>query len=180
MEERKGIRVIVNAAVELVDRRGRRDVQFLLLGNQPGEESAYEGLYRGREAERHITFGGYRHDVERIVPCAHVGTIASTGWDSFTVSAIEIAACGVPLVVSRLPGLDETVEDGKTGFTFTAGDHIGLADRVSQLLDDAELRDAMGRSGRQRVVERFSAERQIESLAATIRRVDDARNGSRS
>ena len=173
MEERKGVRVIVDAAVELVDRREMRDVHFLFLGNRPGEEAAFDSAYRGREAERYITFGGYRNDIERIVPCAHLGAIASTGWDSFTMSSLEIAACGVPLVVSRLPGLDETVDDGVTGFTFDVGDHQALADRLALLLGDGERRDAMSRAARQRVLDRFTTTRQIESLTAAIRRADD-------
>jgi glycosyltransferase involved in cell wall biosynthesis len=107
-----------------------------------------------------------------------VGAIASTGWDSFTMSSLEIAACGVPLVVSALPGLDETVDEGETGFTFPAGDHETLADRLLLLLNDRPRRDEMGRAARRRVLRRFTTEQQIESLAATVRRVDADRNAA--
>jgi glycosyltransferase involved in cell wall biosynthesis len=175
MEERKGIRVLVNAAVELVEGRGVRDVHFLLLGNQPGEEAGYVDLYRGRLTEAHITFGGYRRDVERIIPGAYVGAIASTGWDSFTMSSLEIAACGVPLVVSRLPGLDETVDDGSTGYTFPVGDHSALADHLSGLIRDERRRDEMSRAARHRVMSRFTEERQVESIASAVRAVAASR-----
>lgn len=177
MEERKGVRVILNAAVELVDRKGLRDVHFLLLGNRAGEELAFDSVYRGHVAEGHITFGGYRDDIERLVPCAHLGAIASTGWDSFTMSSLEIAACGVPLIVSRLPGLDETVDDGETGLTFPVGDHHALADRLAQLLGDDARRNAMSRAARARTLSRFTTERQIASLVDTVRRVDDGMSG---
>lgn len=175
MEERKGVHILVKAAVDLVDGRGVRDVHFLLLGNQPGQEERYADLFRGRIAEAHITFGGYRRDVERIIPGVSVGAIASTGWDSFTMSSLEIAACGVPLVVSRLPGLDETVDDGRTGFTFPVGDHEALADHLLLLIRDGQRRGAMGRAARQRILSRFTESRQIESIASAIREVVVAR-----
>jgi len=175
MEERKGVDVLVKAAVDLVDHRGLRNVHFLFLGNQAGQEVQFDALYRGRSAEGHITFGGYRADVERIIPGCYLGAIGSTGWDSFTMSSLEIAACGVPLLVSRLPGLDETVEDGETGYTFAVGAHAELADRVSLLLHDTERRDVMGVASRARVLRSFTAERQIESIAAIVRQTHGAR-----
>lgn len=173
MEERKGVHVLINSAVELVDGRGIRDVHFLLLGNQDGQEAVFDSLYRGRLAEQHITFGGYRDDVERIIPGCHLGAIGSTGWDSFTMSSLEIAACGVPLLVSRLPGLDETVEEGVTGFTFAVGNASELGDRIVLLLEDPDRRAAMSAASRRRVLDRFTTTRQVDSIDAAVRGADD-------
>lgn len=170
MEPRKGVHVIVRAAVELVDHRGVRDVHFLLLGNQPGEAERFADLYRGTTAADHITFGGYRRDVQRLIPGAYAGTIASTGWDSFTMSSLEMASSGVPLVVSKLPGLDETVEENETGFTFPVGDHLALASRLQQLLADPAKRDRMSAASRRRVLEKFTVDHQVTSLVTTIER----------
>ena len=62
METRKGVDVIVRAALDLVVRRGRKDVQFLLAGNRDGEEQRFLGLLRGTPAEDHVRFIGYRDD----------------------------------------------------------------------------------------------------------------------
>lgn len=168
MEPRKGVHVIVQAAVELVDRLGVDDVHFLLLGNQPGEADRFAELYRGTKAAGHITFGGYRRDVQQIIPTAYAGTIASTGWDSFTMSSLEMASSGVPLVVSKLPGLDETVDENTTGFTFPVGDHAALAARLEALLADRTKRDAMSDASRRRVLDKFTIEHQVDSLVSTV------------
>ena len=55
-------------------------------------------------------------DLSRIFPCCYAGVIASTGWDSFTVSSLEMASSGLPLVVSNLQGLSESIEADVTGF----------------------------------------------------------------
>jgi glycosyltransferase involved in cell wall biosynthesis len=170
-EPRKGVSVIVRAARELVDERGRRDVHFLLLGNRDRDAEQYLPILHGTAATGHVTFGGYRHDVDRIVPSCYAATIASTGWDSFTMSAVEMAAAGLPVVASRLQGLAETVDEGVTGYLFAPGDHVALADRLQQLLDDRPLRERMSLASRARIVQRFSREHQIRCLTETIWKV---------
>ncbi len=175
MEARKGVDVLVKATAELVNRRLRQNIHLVVLGNREREAEAFGHLYRGTQAEGHITFGGYRDDVPRILAGVYAGAIGSTGWDSFTMSSVEMAACGIPLVVSRLAGLDEAVDEGKTGFTFPVGDHSALADRLAQLIDDPNLRRQMSEASRQRALDRFTISRQVDALASTILEVDDAR-----
>ncbi len=175
MEPRKGVHILVKAIVDLICRRGLTNTHLVLLGDQDGEAAPFDSLYKGTPAEGHITFGGYRDDVPRILAGAYVGAIASTGWDSFTMSSVEMAAFGIPLVVSRLPGLDEAVEDGTTGFLFPVGDHLALADRLAQLIDDPVLRQRMSSASRQRALDRFTIAGQINSLASKITEVDTAR-----
>ena len=123
------------------------------------------------DAREHVTFGGYYKGVEKIIPSCYIGAIASTGWDSFTMSSLEIASCGLPLLVSRLQGLVETVEEGKTGYTFTPGDHAELAGRIGGLLDDQAQRDRMGASARQRILCGYTKQQQIDHLVDVMKRV---------
>ncbi|MDD2541267.1 MAG: glycosyltransferase family 4 protein [Desulfuromonadaceae bacterium] len=168
MEERKGVHVIVEAANELIRVRKKNDVHFLFLGNKYGEQKRFFPMYSGTETEKYITFGGYRDDISRILSSCYTGVIASTGWDSFTMSSLEIAASGLPLIVSYLQGLVETIKNGKTGYYVEPGDYIGLADKIEQLLNNSELQKTMGTAAREWILEKFSRERQIESLTATM------------
>lgn len=163
-EERKGVAVLVRAFRELIENRNRTDCHLLLLGNKSGEEEPYRHLVRDTITEGHVTFGGYREDVPAILPNCVAGAIASTGWDSFTVSALEMAASGLPLVVSDLQGLSETVDPGVTGFTCPPGDHTAFADRFELLFDEPERRNTMSVAARQRVLEHFTDEHQINQL----------------
>lgn len=130
MEERKGVAVLMKAVRHLYESHKRRDFHFLLLGNRHGEEAPFLDSLCDTKAIEHVTFAGYRSDVEKIIPGCYLGTIASTGWDSFTMSSIEIASCGLPLIVSNLQGLAETVEDEKTGFLFTPGNFAELSEHI--------------------------------------------------
>ena len=170
MEPRKGVDVIVRAAVKLIEEHDRRDLHFLFLGNQPGEADRFDPLYRHSPARDHITFGGYRRDMPAIFGSADIGVIASTGWDSFTLSSVEMASCGLPLIVSALQGLKEAIEDGETGFVFPPGSVADLAARIRQLADRPALRDRLGRNGRERVIRHMSVDAQVEQLTRIVQR----------
>lgn len=171
MEPRKGVDVLLRAAVELVAVRGRRDVHFVIAGNRPGEEQRFAPICAGTAAERHVLFAGYRDDLPALEPSCYAGAIASVGWDSFTYSSLEMAACGLPLVASRLQGLAEAVEDGRTGFLFEPGDARALADRLEALLDQPALRDAMGRAARERVLRGYTQEHHVAGLRDVLLRI---------
>ncbi|MBN1600318.1 MAG: glycosyltransferase family 4 protein [Chitinispirillaceae bacterium] len=170
MEARKGVDVILKTAAHLVNTLKRDDTVFLLLGNKNGEEKVYYPLFKGTPAEKYIVFGGYRKDVPEILKSSHIGMIASTGWDSFPMSSIEMAATGLPLVVSDLPGLQEAVSND-TGFLFETGNPVAAAQKLEQLLDNEPLRVQMGLAGRSRAVKLFSVEQQINGIEAVIRSV---------
>lgn len=171
MEERKGVAVLIRAAMYLYGHYGRRDFHFLILGNKDGQEQRFLKLLGESGAGNHVTFGGYRRDIEKIVPSCFMGAIASTGWDSFTVSSLEVAACGLPLVVSNLQGLIETIEEGKTGFTFQPGDYKALANHIITLLDNQEIRNSMGENARKRILAGFTRPMQIDRLVDVMQKV---------
>ena len=66
MEERKGVRVLVQAAIQLVDELDYSDVHFVICGNKNNEADMYEQLLVGKKARAHVTFAGHRSDIQRI------------------------------------------------------------------------------------------------------------------
>ena len=168
MEPRKGVKIIMEAAVNLIDKAGRKDIHFLLLGNKPGEEKPYTFFLSNKKAAQQVTFGGYRNDVPEIHRSCYLGVIASTGWDSFTMSSIEMAASGLPLIVSSLQGLRETIVDGETGFLFRPGDPFDLAEKILFLMNDSERRIVMSKNTRKYAISNFSMNMQINNFSTLI------------
>lgn len=168
MEERKGVHVIVKAMDHLVGVQGRRDIHFLALGNRPGEEQRFFDMLGHGETSAYLTFGGYRPDVEEVFKEAYAGVVASTGWDSWPMSVLEMASSGLPLLVSDFQGLKEFVINGETGQRFPPGDHIALAAFMRSLVDEPGAAQAMGRASRERVLTAYSREHQVKKLAEVI------------
>jgi len=88
------------------------------------------------------------------------------------LAVIEAMASGTPVVASRVGGVAEVVADGETGFLVPPGDVAALGDRLSTLLSDHRMREAMGRRARELVCDRFTwdacARRCIESYEALL------------
>ena len=171
MEERKGVKVIVDAAIELLDNKKLSNWKFILCGNRPGEEQKYVNMLKGTVAENHVIFAGYRSDINKLIPGCDIGIVASTGWDSFPMSCLEMAACGLPLLVSALQGLHETIDEGKTGFTFKPGDSEELANLILYINGEEELRKKMSIAARERIVDFYSRPTQKENLFMAMKSV---------
>jgi len=62
---------------------------------------------------------------------------------------LEAMACGVPVIASRVPGNDELVSDGDTGFLFDLREPAALVSALAQLRDEG-LRRRLGTSARNR------------------------------
>lgn len=169
MEKRKGVDVIIKAAAGIINERGHGGLHFLICDNKEGEAAVFDELYKGTKAEQHITFGGYRDDIPELMADCYVAVIASTGWDSFPRASLEMAAAGLPLLVSNLPGLNETIEEGKTGFLFRPGDHRDLADKLLHLSKHPELRKTLRMNAARRIRERYTLDIQKHRLEQAIR-----------
>jgi glycosyltransferase involved in cell wall biosynthesis len=170
MEPRKGVAAIMEAANHIAGRRERDDWHILLFGNKGDEHLPYIGLLT-EKARRHVTFGGYRSDLNVLQRGCYAAVIASTGWDSFPRSGIEMQASGLPLLVSDLRGLRESVEHGVSGMVFPTGNSVALAEAMESLLDDADLRERLSKQARRRIETGFTAEIQLQRLTEAVRRV---------
>ena len=81
-----------------------------------------------------------------------VPTIAQ---DGLSRTAVEAMASARPVLASRIGGLPWVVADGETGLLATPGNVADWASQLRRLLDDAALRQHMGRQGRAVFEKRF-------------------------
>lgn len=93
----------------------------------------------------------------------------------FARPAVEASAMGVPTVASRLPGLDELVDDGETGLLVPAGDPAALADALGRVLGDEALRRRMGEAGMRAARERYAVGPAMQRVMGIYDRVLAAR-----
>jgi glycosyltransferase involved in cell wall biosynthesis len=78
-------------------------------------------------------------------------------------------AAGTPVVASRSGGVVETVKDRDTGFIVEKNDPQQLAHMLLRLLEDDELREKMGRAGRERALARFTWDMVAETMLSRYR-----------
>ncbi len=177
----KGQLVLLEAMAQL-RRLGRGDVTLVLAGDSQGRDD-YVG-----EIDRTIARLGLAVRVKRVGHCddvpaamtlATVAVVASTEPEAFGRAAVEAQASGVPVVVSDLGAVGETVlappeveEAARTGWRVPAGDPVALAAGLKAALDLApEERVAMGARARAHVTDRFTLQAMTAATLAVYDRL---------
>jgi glycosyltransferase involved in cell wall biosynthesis len=94
----------------------------------------------------------YRRATVFALPCV----VAANGDRDVLPNVLkEAMAIGVPIVTTRLEGIEELVTDGQTGLLVPPGDNAALAEALRQLLADGPLRRRLAREARKVIEERF-------------------------
>lgn len=141
-------------------RAGRPDAHLTLIGDGPlrkelEAEAARLSLGGG------VTFAGTRGDIAELLPAFDVFVLSSTT-EGISLTLVEAASAGLPIVATRVGGNPEIVRDGETGLLVPPGDPAALAAGLELLASDPD-RAEMGRRGRARMVERFSVDRMVQA-----------------
>ncbi len=101
--------------------------------------------------------------------------------EALPVVLLEAGSCGVPAVATDVGGVRDVVVHGETGFVHPPNAVDALAESVIQLAQDPALRQQMGQSARQRVVQEFSVEAMVNRHADLFRHLaNPTANVSRS
>lgn len=81
--------------------------------------------------------------------------LLTSRYEGFARVLVEAYLHGIPVVATRITGVEDVVEHGKTGYLHVGGDLEGMADSVLKLLADNQLRHEMGTRGYDIVRRRF-------------------------
>jgi glycosyltransferase involved in cell wall biosynthesis len=156
LKAHKGLQHLLMAAVLI--RRTVPAAHFLVVGQGEAREGL-EALAKQLGLERAVTFTGFRKDAVRIASAFDVFAMSSLH-EGLSIALVEAMALGKPVVVTRVGGLPEVVEDGKDGVLVPPSDPGALATRIIDVLGDPELRDRLGRAARRRA-EAFDVRRSV-------------------
>jgi len=166
IEPLKGIDVLIEAmALLLKDKDELSDeICLCIIGGDPDADAdtlnrEMSRLQRMRETlgiADVVTFLGKRaQDTLPYHYSAAEVCVVPSHYESFGMVALEAMACGTPVIASKVGGLTFTVRDGRTGFLVPSDDPRALADQLSLLLTDGNLRRTMGQQAVQ-LSERYS------------------------
>ena len=154
-DNRKGLPVLVKAAKILRDRGV--DFQLLVTTQIPFKEPWIKPL--GWLAHQEL--------IQELLQ-SDIAVVPSIWEEPFGMVAVEAMACGLPVVASRVGGLQEIVEEGRTGFLVEPMHYKTMADKLENLCQDRELRESMGESGRKRAEEIYDWDRIVDTFYPSI------------
>lgn len=128
----------------------------LRIAGKGSHEEIYKDLAKLLGIEDITTWLGFIPQEQAAMELANmdVGIVASDS-ESFGVSAVEAQACGIPVIISDVPGLMEATSPGKTSIVVPRKNEKALAEAIIQLYKDETLRIKMGKKGRDFVMENY-------------------------
>ena len=133
---------------------------FVLVGDPfPGYESILEEIrekIRSRKLATKVSYLGFRKDIPDVMASLDIFVLPSVLPDSFPTVILEAMAAGKPVIATKSGGASEMVLEGETGFLIQIHDVSAGTKAISTLIENPSLRNSMGESGRQRVLETFS------------------------
>lgn len=160
----KAHEVLLEAAARLAPRYS--DLKFRIIGDGP-REAELRALAAGLGVTDRVEFLGHREDVPALLTRADIFVLPSRS-EAFPNGAIEAMAAGLPVVASRVGGLIDLVDEGRTGLLVEPDNPAALADAIASLIESPARAAALGAAARDEVVHRYSFDRMVRSFETLL------------
>ncbi|MCZ2156499.1 MAG: glycosyltransferase [Bryobacterales bacterium] len=146
----------------------RREIQLVIVGEGP-ERGAIEDTVKELGLDEFVTLTGQQPSAEPFYGIAAVAVLSSRSEGSPN-ALLEAMAAGVPAVATRVGGIPEIVEDGKSALLVAPGDDAPLARAILRILvDEPGLGEMLARQARTLVAERHTPESRVQRLSTIYR-----------
>jgi len=138
----------------------------LVLAGEGSFRTEYMALAKDLGIADHVTWTGLVTDPfsEGVYDAADVVCQVSRWQEAFGQTIVEAMACRKPVIGTRVGGIPELIQDGKSGYLVRAQDVDAIAEKLVLLLSNRELREKMGEAA-------YSDARNRFDLKQNVRRV---------
>ncbi len=155
------IRVFATIAASIPQARA------LVVGDGP-ERPAMERSARKLGIVDRVVFTGWTADMAGAYAAIDLLMLTSQA-EGYALTALEAMATGTPVVATRIAGVEEVVDDGRTGLLADPGDAAGLAGAAILVLRDEKFRARLAEAGREEAAGRFASSASASRLEALYR-----------
>lgn len=174
---RKGVDLAIEALANLVHERGY-DAELEVVGSGETDREIDPEVTRLTRLATTLDVSERVHFRDRMtqdrVPALlrSADAVVCTPWyEPFGIVPLEAMACGAPVIVAAVGGLQDTVLDAITGFHVPPRDSAAIATAAARIFDDPQLRRALGVAGRMRVNARYTWSSVAERTEAVYERI---------
>ena len=174
LAKRKGVKEFIeNSFVKIVKKIP--NVCFVVVGDNPSESLTDHDDMLGQIKPALSATGLFNHvqlrgalgddEVIKLYQACDVivlpALVSTDDTEGFGIVLLEAAAAGKPAVATRVGGIPDAVEDGKSGILVDPGDYEGLSQTLIDLLSNETARFTMGAYAQERSRQVFSWNRVI-------------------
>ncbi len=163
---RKNFPMFVKTAMKMLEER--RDLTFFIVGDGSDKEKIKRMI--PSELLPFFIFTGKIRNVEEVVSLFDVAVLASFG-EGTSNSLLEYMLMEKPVVATNVPGIDEVVVQGVTGYLVPQNQAGVMKNRISELLDDPDRGHMMGLAGKKQVARQYSIFEMVSKFETVYKKV---------
>ncbi|GAX86804.1 conserved hypothetical protein [Lebetimonas natsushimae] len=145
------------------------NVKVVIVGSGPQEKNI-KNFIQKNNLEDKVLMLGHREDIDKILPNFDIFVLPSN-LEALGTALLEAQSCGVPVVASRVGGIPECVNEGKTGFLFEKENVSDLKDKLLKLIENRNLREEFSKNARKWIEEKFSTEKMVKDTEKLYERI---------
>src|SRR5665213_2790695 len=134
-----------------------------VVAGEGNEESAIRELIIRNQLEKSVRLLGFRPDATSLISAGDLFVLPSMA-EPFGLVLLEAMSLEKPVIATRAGGPIEIVVDGETGVLVEPGNARAMAGAIIRVLSEAQARDDMGRAGRARFEQLFTADRMADAI----------------
>lgn len=150
-------------AFEILVRKGL-NVHLVLVGDGPEKEN-YKRLVQQLNIEKSVTFEGYQDDTAKYYAIFDIFSLVSAH-ESFGLVLAEAMLSKVPIVATKVGGMQYIVDHEKTGYLVEKQNIIEISQKMEILCNSESLRKAMGKAGYEKAIENYTEEHYVNRVKA--------------
>lgn len=151
-----------------------------VVGDAPDSKRGYKAKLLALADELGLScrarFLGIRRDVADILAHLDLLVLATTAPEAFGRVIVEAQASGVPVVATRVGGVVDIIEDGRTGLLVPPADHHAIAAAALRIFREREAARQMAWNAYSKAREQYNLERMVSS---TLRVYEEALSDQR-
>ncbi len=164
----KGVSTLLEAASRLPQ------VRFVVVGSGPEEMALKAQLVTLNISN--VEFLGFvqRDKLPDLICAARLIVVPSVWFDVSPYAILEAQAIGKAVLASKIGGMPDIIEDGKTGFLFPPGNSAMLATKIEMLMAHPRMLDVVGRAAQERIKTQHDREAHYVALMKIYEQVAGA------
>lgn len=162
----KGQQLLLEAFNKIANKY--QNTKLVYIGSAPPNQEFFEIELKEKIASYNLSdrviIIPFQENIWRFWDSIDIAVVPSTEPEPFGMVAIEAMLAKKPVVAANHGGLTETVLNNETGFLFEPNNQQKLADSISNLIEDKNIRIAFGEKGYERVHLYFSLEKHVNEF----------------
>ncbi len=146
---RKGLDLAIKGLAGTDNKR----IKLYVAGTDP-DKDRFMAIARECGVQERVVFGGFQNNISEAYASADLFLFPSC-YEAFSLATIEAAACGLPILASRINGAEDFVVPGVNG-DFVRHDPTDIAEKLDINCREKDRLRTMGQEARRIVVQQYT------------------------